>query len=70
MESFGSFHLVSEFLVVSYSLTACFGCWLPCVKLSLHYENIKKVNTCRKMHEKKEDNKENMEIIYELVMGN
>ena len=35
-ESFNSFHLASEFLVVSYSLTACCECWLPC----LHYENI------------------------------
>ena len=31
-ESFASFHLVSEFLVVSYSLTAFCECWLPCVK--------------------------------------
>ena len=35
LESFGSYHLVSEFLVVSYSLIACCECWLPCIKLSL-----------------------------------
>ena len=40
LESFGSFHLVSEFLVLSYSLTASCEYWLPCIKLSLHYENI------------------------------
>ena len=35
LESFGSYHLVSEFLVVSYSLIACCECWLLCIKLSL-----------------------------------
>ena len=38
LESFGSFYLNSEFLVVSYSLTAYCKCWLPCLKLRLHYE--------------------------------
>ena len=37
LESFDSFHVVSKFLVVSYSLTASCECWLPCLKLSLHY---------------------------------
>ena len=52
LESFSGFHLVSEFLVVSFSLTACCECWLPCVKLSLHYENINNVYLWRKMHDK------------------
>ena len=42
-ESFGSFHLVSEFLAVPYSLTACCECWLRSVKLSLHCKNIDNV---------------------------
>ena len=42
-ESFGSFHLVSKFLVVSYSLTGRCECWLSFVKLSLHYENVDNV---------------------------
>ena len=40
---FGSVSLVSEFLVVSCSLTACCECWLPCVRLSLLYENMDNV---------------------------
>ena len=59
LESFGNFHLVSEFLVVSYSLTAGCECWLPCVKLGLHYENTDNIYI-----------KENMEITWEWVMGN
>ena len=39
LECFGSFHLVSEFLVLFSSLTTCCKCWWPCVKLSLNYEN-------------------------------
>ena len=62
LESFGSFHLVFEFLVVSYSLTAWCEWWLPCEKLSFHYENIDNVYIWRKMHEKMKDKKENMEI--------
>ena len=52
LESFSGFHLVSEFLFVSFSLTACCEYWLPCVKLSLHYENINSVYLWRKMHDK------------------
>ena len=62
LESFGSFHLVSEVLVVSYLLTGCCEWWLLCVKLSLHYENIDNVYIWRKMHEEMKDKKENMEI--------
>ena len=68
-ESFGSFHLVSEFLVVCYSLTTCYECWLPCVKLSLHYENFVKVYIWSKMHERMKGKKENMEITWEPKNG-
>ena len=43
LELLDSFHLVSRFLIVSCSLTAYCLCWLPCVKLSLQYENIDNV---------------------------
>ena len=43
LELLDSFHLVSRFLIVSCSLTAYCLCWLRCVKLSLHYENIDNV---------------------------
>ena len=61
LESFSSFHFVSDFLVALYSLTACWECCSPFVKLSLHYENIDNVYIWHRMHEKMKDKKNNME---------
>ena len=61
LESFSSFHFVSDFLIALYSLTACWECCSPFVKLSLHYENIDNVYIWHRMHEKMKDKKNNME---------
>ena len=69
LESFGSYHLVFEILVVSYSLTLFCKYWLPSIKLSLLYENIDHVYIWRKIHWKIKGKKENMEISKGWVKG-
>ena len=38
LEFDGNFHLVSEFLAISFPFYGCCECWQPCVRLSLYWQ--------------------------------
>ena len=58
-----NFVITLNTVAIKIEIGVCCECWLPCVKLSLHYENINKVYIWRKMHKKMKEKKENTDII-------